>query len=134
MKLTLVGLVVDPRTQVQLEAVFQDMLEWCETYKVAVVTAAGNSPEKRQDDTLPQRLGTPDNNLITVGGVEPDGTVFTQMTPAEPGQGGWTSVYAPARDIIVPAPGEYIHTGTSQAAAIVVSGPRHEICFALIII
>jgi hypothetical protein len=39
----------------------------------------------------------------------------------EPGEAGSITVYAPARDVVVPAPGAFIHDGTSQSAAIVVS-------------
>jgi hypothetical protein len=86
-----------------------------------VVIAAGNSAEKRLHQTIPQKLGTASNAVITVGGVEKDGTLFKLTTPAQPGQAGSMSVYAPARDIVVPAPGDDQHSGTSQAAAIVVS-------------
>jgi hypothetical protein len=87
-----------------------------------VVTAAGNSPEKRLHQTIPQKLGTASNRIITVGGVKKDGTLYELTTPAEGGQGGSITLYAPAEDVIVPSPGNNLHSGTSQAAAIVVSG------------
>jgi hypothetical protein len=100
---------------------FPPFLQWCEGLKITVVTAAGNSEERRLHETFPQRLGTPENGLITVGGVEPDGTVFKSGTRAEPGEAGSMSVYAPARDITVPGGPGLPDFGTSQAAAIVVS-------------
>jgi len=108
------------------QTVLEDMLEWCEARKVTVVTAAGNYPEKRLHQTLPQSLGTPDNGLITVGGVEMDGSLFLSTTPAEPGHAGSLSVYAPAKNIKVDNdPVEEVHSGTSQATAIVVSHSMH---------
>jgi hypothetical protein len=89
------------------------------------VNAAGNYPEKRLHQTLPQKLGTSENGLITVGGVERDGTRYVDTTTERPGEGGHISVWAPARDIRVPSfvpnPIYESHTGTSQASAIVVS-------------
>jgi hypothetical protein len=99
----------------------RDFLDWSESLKITVVVAAGNSPEKRLHETVPQKFGTVEGRMITVGGVEQDGTVYKDKTPAKPGELGSMSVYAPAKDIIVPAPGDGPHTGTSQAAAIVVS-------------
>jgi hypothetical protein len=62
--------------------------------------------------------------IVTVGGVEPDGMLYLDTTPAQPGEkdsmSGSMSVYAPARDVKVPSDGADVHTGTSQAAAIVV--------------
>jgi hypothetical protein len=104
----------------ELELAFEEFLAWCETTKTAVVLGAGNAPEKRLHETIPQKFGTADNGIITVGGVEKDGSLYLDTTRAEPGQLGSMSVYAPARDIIVPIPSLAGYTGTSQAAAIVV--------------
>jgi hypothetical protein len=104
-----------------LEAIFSAFFEWCASFKVTVVIAAGNAPERGLHNTVPQKLGTAENGIMTVGGVEKDGTLFQQTTMAQPEQAGSLTVYAPARDVIVPGPGEFIHDGTSQAAAIVVS-------------
>jgi hypothetical protein len=46
---------------------------------------------------------------------------YELTTPAEGGQGGSITLYAPAEDVVVPSPGNNLHSGTSQAAAIVVS-------------
>jgi subtilisin family serine protease len=97
----------------------QPFLTWCDTKKVTVIVAAGNSPEKGLHETVPQRLGSAVNGVITVGGVKPDGTYWEDTTPAEPNQLGSMSVYAPSVDVIVPASATALHTGTSQAAAIV---------------
>jgi hypothetical protein len=59
------------------------------------------------------------NNIITVGGVEKDGSLYRDTSPHMPGESGSMSVFAPARDVVVPGPGDG-DTGTSQAAAIVV--------------
>jgi hypothetical protein len=104
-----------------LEKTFKEFFEWCETFKITVVTAAGNSPEQRLHQTIPQKLGTASNRIITVGGVKKDGTFYELTTPAEGGQGGSITLYAPAEDVVVPSPGNNLHSGTSQAAAIVVS-------------
>ncbi|KAH7073921.1 peptidase S8/S53 domain-containing protein [Paraphoma chrysanthemicola] len=99
--------------------VLEEFLDFIEELRVPVVTAAGNSPEMRLHRTMPQKFGTADNMIITVGGVEPNGRLFKDTTPAQPGEAGSMSVYAPARDIIVPSPDDRQHSGTSQAAAIV---------------
>lgn len=101
---------------------FPGFLAWCDDHRAVVVLAAGNFPEKRLHELVPQKFGTADNGIITVGGVEKDGTFWRDTTQLEAGQAGSMSVFAPARDVIVPGP-PIGDTGTSQAAAIVVS--RH---------
>jgi len=107
-----------------IEKLFKSFMEFCYSNKVAFVVAAGNRDPLYLHQSLPQRLGTADNNLITVGGVEKDGTFWKGQTTAEEGrtkQPGHVDVFAPAVDIDVPGPGVKYDTGTSQAAAIVVS-------------
>ncbi|OAL01554.1 subtilisin-like protein [Phaeosphaeriaceae sp. SRC1lsM3a] len=114
------GVDIDPNgAGPAIEALFPEFLAWCEKFKIPIVLAAGNEPDKNLHDKIPQKLGTKNNVIITVGGVEPDGTLFLSTTLEERGQAGSMSVYAPARDVVVPAPGQGFHTGTSQAAAIV---------------
>lgn len=116
------GVVVDAALGPAFDAAMRSFVTWCESLKIPIVVAAGNTKSMQLHKQLPHRLGTPDNNIITVGGVEKDGSLYPDTSRAEPGQAGSMSVYAPARDIVVPAPGgENSHTGTSQAAAIVVS-------------
>jgi hypothetical protein len=104
-----------------LEKIFPEFLAWLESVKVPIILAAGNDPTMWMHEQVPHKFGTPDNMIITVGGVEKDGTLFRDTTPVQPGEAGSMSVYAPARDVVVPSPGNDIHYGTSQAAAIVVS-------------
>jgi hypothetical protein len=111
-----------------LESLFPEFIAWCDKLKLPLVLAAGNDEAMSMHDQVPHKFGTPDNMIITVGGVERDGTLYKGTTPVEPGQAGSMSVYAPARDIVVPSPGNGVHTGTSQAAAIVVSDYWHCMC------
>jgi hypothetical protein len=108
-----------------VESKFPDFLDWCTSLKIPIVVAAGNSPNKWLHQQVPHKFGKPDNLIVTVGGVEPDGMLYLDTTPAQPGNkdslSGPMSVYAPARDVKVPSDGVDVHTGTSQAAAIVVS-------------
>jgi len=100
---------------------FVEFLAWCEEKKVTFVVAAGNKEVPNLHQSTPQRLGTADNGLITVGGVIEDGTLFTSTTLQQSGKAGSMTVFAPAKDVKVPGPGVDLHSGTSQAAAIVVS-------------
>lgn len=104
-----------------IEKIFSDFLGWCESFKIPIVVAAGNDPVRWLHEQVPQKFGKPDNVIVTVGGVKHDGMLYPNTTPAKPGKDGSMSVYAPAVDVIVPADGIDFHTGTSQAAAIVVS-------------
>ncbi|KAH8716869.1 peptidase S8/S53 domain-containing protein [Phaeosphaeriaceae sp. PMI808] len=105
-----------------VESTLRSFFEWCERLKVTVVVAAGNIPEGKLHQTIPQKFGTPDNVIITVGGVIQDGTLYLPTTLHEPGQLGSMSVFAPAENIEVPVidvlPPGGTHSGTSQAAAI----------------
>jgi hypothetical protein len=116
-----------------LESLFPEFIAWCDRLKLPLVVAAGNDETMSMHEQVPHKFGTADNMIITVGGVEPDGTLYKGTTPVEPGQAGSMSVYAPARDIVVPSPGNDLHTGTSQAAAIVVGNYEHFMCTLLTI-
>ncbi|KAH7089519.1 peptidase S8/S53 domain-containing protein [Paraphoma chrysanthemicola] len=113
------GIKLSERNGPPCEAILRVFIDWCETFKIPVVAAAGNDPTLRLHETVPQKFGKADNTLITVGGVEPNGKLFPPTTPAEPGESGSMSVYAPARDVVVPGSAPGGHSGTSQAAAIV---------------
>ncbi|EAT86668.2 hypothetical protein SNOG_05604 [Parastagonospora nodorum SN15] len=102
----------------EIEALFPDFQGWCESLKIPMVLAAGNDPTRYLHEQVPQKFGTPDNGIITIGGVEPDGTYYENTTPKHAGDAGSMSAYAPARDVRVPSDGIDYHTGTSQAAAI----------------
>jgi hypothetical protein len=110
---------VDPALGPAFDVAMRNFATWCESLKIPFVVAAGNSKNIKLHQQLPHMLGTPENTIITVGGVERDGSLYQDTSRAEAGQAGSMSVYAPARDIVVPGPGG--DTGTSQAAAIVVS-------------
>jgi hypothetical protein len=47
---------------------------------VTVVAAGNEGPHGTTDRTTPQRLGTPNNPLITVGGIFDDGSIWDQST------------------------------------------------------
>lgn len=116
-----IGVDLDPNgIGPALDRVIRNFMMWCETIKIPVVLAAGNNPRKYLHEQLPHRLGTPDNTILTVGGVNSDGTLYDLTSTHQAGQAGSMSVFAPAKDIIVPATGEAPDSGTSQAAAIVV--------------
>jgi subtilisin family serine protease len=104
-----------------MEPIFQDFFQWCERVKVPVTIAAGNDPNTFLDQTVPQKFGTPTNTLITVGGVDKEGKLYSKTSPPRPGRSGHMTVFAPAVDIVVPGKQGTGDTGTSQAAAIVVS-------------
>jgi hypothetical protein len=104
-----------------METVFQPFMTWADELKIPIAVAAGNGREERLHEKLPHKLGTRDNMVITVGGVNKDGTLWENTAREEPGQPGSMSVYAPAVDIVVPTPGNIPDSGTSQATAIVVS-------------
>lgn len=104
-----------------LQLALDEFFQWCAQSKVTVVLAAGNDRTVNLHNTVPQKLGSATNKIITVGGVEKDGTFWQPQTTQALGQAGHVTVYAPCVDIRVPSPGVDFHTGTSQAAAIVVS-------------
>jgi hypothetical protein len=114
-----------------MEGDFQEFFEWCQRNKVPVVNAAGNAPEEFLDQKVPHKFGTETNTIITVGGVNKDGTLFRHTTPPRPNHPESMTVFAPAEDIIVPAAGAPPGTDqeTSQAAAVVVSLPRNVFNF-----
>lgn len=59
--------------------------------------------------------------IITVGGVQKDGSLWHSTSLHRYGELGSMSVYAPTVDVVVPGPGESVYSGTTQATAIVVS-------------
>ncbi|KAI9697499.1 MAG: hypothetical protein M1820_007765 [Bogoriella megaspora] len=112
-----------------LQEIFENFIKTCKKEGIIFVTAAGNSggkwvegvpgPKKDTlrwvpaegpkqigavaslDFTYPQRLGTNTNNVITVGGCEPDGYLWAKSTPFIKSNGGWGSIttYAQALDV-----------------------------------
>ncbi|KAF1979843.1 hypothetical protein BU23DRAFT_107266 [Bimuria novae-zelandiae CBS 107.79] len=58
-----------------LESIFEGFLGFLKENKIPFVVAAGNSPEVPISRHYPHKLGKSDNTLITVGGVNTDGTL-----------------------------------------------------------
>jgi hypothetical protein len=67
---------------------------------IVVTIPTGNQAPTSLAMITPQNLGTADNALITVGGVEKDGSLFTDSNP-DLGTGGSISIYAAARQVLV---------------------------------
>jgi subtilisin family serine protease len=86
---------------------------------IVVTIPTGNGAPASLGRTTPQNLGTTDNALITVGGVEKDGSLFRDSNP-NLGDGGSITLYAAARDVLVANIGSDTDTttatGTSMAA------------------
>lgn len=97
----------------------------------------GNAPSTETlSDVLPGCLGTDDNNIITVGGVNSDGSLWTSSTPQGPNVWRWDwagqtrepgsiTVYGQASQVKAPISGSndkyLMMDGTSFAAPAVVS-------------
>lgn len=84
---------------------------------ITVVIATGNNAPDPLDTFTPQNLGTPDNALVTVGGVDVHGVLYTYTTP-DLGNGGSITIYAAAVDVKVATTNNDFgrETGTSLAA------------------
>lgn len=109
------------------DIIMNQRLQQCWGQDIVTIVAAGNSgPSEFLDENTPQRLGTPNNALITVGGVSNDG-VFWPQTTIDRGQGGSITVYAGSVNVVMASytsdDGTDTDTGTSFAAPAVVSGP-----------
>jgi len=105
-----------------IKARLEKFITWCEVNKVTVVVALGNNKEYDMHEVVPSGMATSENKLITVGGVDEGGKAWVGNTKVNEGQASRVSVWAPANNVIVPGPREGPSSGTSQAAAIVVSG------------
>jgi subtilisin family serine protease len=94
------------------------IIPFAQEQDITVIVAAGNDARDLNEIT-PQNLGTADNGLLTVGGVEKNGGLFADTNP-DLGNGGSISVYAAARDVLVAGTGSDSEfktvTGTSAAA------------------
>lgn len=86
---------------------------------ITVTIPAGNDAPTSLSMITPQNLGTTDNALITVGGVEKDGSLFTLTNP-DLGNGGSITIYGAAREVLVASTDSDTATttvdGTSVAA------------------
>jgi hypothetical protein len=79
------------------------VIPFAQEQDVTVIVAAGNDG-RALNEVSPQNLGTTENGLMTVGGVEKDGTLFTD-TNHDLGLGGSISIYAAAREVLCAARG-----------------------------
>ena len=97
----------------------KQVIPFAQEQDITVIIPAGNDAPTGLHENTPQILGTADNGLITVGGVEMDGSLFTLTNP-DLGMGGSISIYAPARDVLCASTGSDSATrlvsGTSVAA------------------
>jgi len=86
---------------------------------IVVTIPTGNDAPTSLAMVTPQNLGTTDNALITVAGVERDGSLFVDSNP-DLGTGGSITVYAAARLVLVASTDSDTSTtmlnGTSLAA------------------
>lgn len=91
----------NPDTTGITEQIMQRILEDMWSMDVTMVVAAGNDGQLGHslDEIVPQKLGSPDNALITVGGVYKDGTL-DDLTTFDSGAGGSITVYAVSRDVV----------------------------------
>lgn len=109
--------------------VFEDFRAKLQDLGILMVTAAGNSGLEggTTADTLPQSLGTDDNNIFTVGGLNIDGTLWPETSPE--GTSGSISAYNLATDLTLvysdgtgtKSSGKY-GAATSNSAALSVRG------------
>ena len=76
------------------------VIPFAQEQDITVVIPTGNDAPTGLDRITPQNLGTTDNGLITVGGVEKNGALFPDTNP-DLGSGGSISIYAAARDVLV---------------------------------
>jgi len=86
---------------------------------ILVIIPTGNDAPTSLAMITPQNQGTTDNGLITVAGVERDGSLFTDSNP-DLGTGGSITIYAAARSVLVASTDSDTSTttldGTSLAA------------------
>jgi subtilisin family serine protease len=101
------------------ELIMDRVIPFAAENDIVVTIPTGNEAPMSLDMITPQNLGTTDNALITVAGVERDGSLYTPSNP-NLGNGGSISIYAAARDVLVASPesdtATDMRTGTSVAA------------------
>ena len=108
------------------EFIMERVIPFCEDNDIAVTIAAGNEglDFSRLHMTTPQSLGTPDNALMTIGGVAEDGRLWPQTTPQQPGEQGSITIYGAAANLYaanyLDDTGTRFVEGTSLAAPAIV--------------
>ncbi|KAJ5095403.1 hypothetical protein NUU61_004759 [Penicillium alfredii] len=112
----------DEQTDRAYWSLFQDFAADLNEYGVPLVVAAGNDglEGRTLDDSFLTALSRPGNNIIPIGGVQADGTLWIQTTPD--GRRSRISAYTVCTDLdTLDDHGRYIShydSGTSPAAAI----------------
>ncbi|KAI9704528.1 MAG: hypothetical protein M1820_005602 [Bogoriella megaspora] len=112
--------------------IWNRFVNWCDDNDVVLVAATGNGGPGAAfgmhsdflGRNLPQLLGHDNNHLITVGGLEEDGSYWTRTTPPSPNldqepnpHPGSISVYAQSVNVYVEGMYGYVFdNGTSYAA------------------
>jgi len=84
---------------------------------ITVVIATGNEAPDPLSNTTPQNRGTRDNELITVGSVEVDGTLNTDTSP-DLGDGGSITLYAAGRNVKVATTADDSSFGTASGSSV----------------
>lgn len=80
----------------RLDPYFEIFIQFCKERSIPIVIAAGNKPAGKNLHTgTPQHHGTNDNNIITVGAVNKDGTLWDKTAVPEAGKEGSMTVFAP---------------------------------------
>ncbi|KAF2272251.1 uncharacterized protein EI97DRAFT_470584 [Westerdykella ornata] len=92
-----------------MEAAFIEFFAWAERRRIPVVLAAGNDNSRPLHQGIPRKCGTPDNMIITVGGVQEDGSLYEQTAPDIPNEDGSMTVFAPAAAAITSGLVAYIY-------------------------
>ena len=82
------------------ELIMDRVIPFAAENDIVVTIPTGNDAPTSLAMVTPQNLGTTDNALITVAGVERDGSLFTNSNPVL-GTGGSITVYAAAREVLV---------------------------------
>jgi hypothetical protein len=82
------------------ELIMNQVIPFAAENDIVVTIPTGNQAPTSLAMVTPQNLGTTDNALITVGGVEKDGSLFTDSNP-DLGTGGSITIYAAARQVLV---------------------------------
>ncbi|GAB7326239.1 hypothetical protein MBLNU13_g10227t1 [Cladosporium sp. NU13] len=101
------------------ELIMDRVIPFAAENDIVVTIPTGNDAPTSLAMVTPQNLGTTDNALITVAGVEHNGSLFTNSNP-DLGTGGSITVYAAARLVLVASTDSDTSTtmlnGTSLAA------------------
>ncbi|KAJ5179648.1 hypothetical protein N7492_002858 [Penicillium capsulatum] len=106
----------------KMKEVFADMMNKFEEQGMSIVLPAGNQgdePGVRLGDRLPQFLGTDSNAMITVGGLDEYGYLWSHSTPRDGGRGSIT-IFLQAANVPIKNLTDHVlsYEGTSFAAPV----------------